>query len=149
MKIIERMRALLGFANLAEIKFKCDEAIDLSEEFATLETQLKAEKIRAKMWHTIKTRYLELIDATEAELKLTEKLLDNRSVIIKAIPQFPEHGDCLPYALSWIESSSAIREGYDNLMEAVHRLTNENAELKGQLFVMRSALREANSKIEK
>lgn len=86
--------------------------------------------------------------ATQQELKNVEKLLDIRSQIVKAIPQCPEHGDCLPYALSWIESSSAIREGYNNLTEAVHRLTNENAELKGQLFVMRGALREAHSKAE-
>ena len=46
------------------------------------------------------------------ELKLTERLLLERSRVLESIPQCPVHGECVPFALEWIERAKhAMAEG--------------------------------------
>ncbi len=35
-------------------------------------------------------------------VRLVETLLSNRDELLKAIPECPEHGECIPHALEWI-----------------------------------------------
>lgn len=44
-------------------------------------------------------------DLLQAELKLTDKLYNALREVIKAIPECPEHGECIPHALEWIEKA--------------------------------------------
>ena len=42
------------------------------------------------------------------ELDITDKLLAERELVLRAIPECPEHGaGCVPYALEWIERAKA------------------------------------------
>lgn len=43
----------------------------------------------------------------QMDLKVTESLLNERQRLLDAIPECPEHGKCVPYALEWIEKAKA------------------------------------------
>lgn len=50
------------------------------------------------------------IEVLKAELELTNKLLANYKRVLEAIPECPEHecpehGECVPHALEWIENA--------------------------------------------
>lgn len=53
------------------------------------------------------------------ELAVTDKLLNDRSEIIKLIPPCPQHGDdCLPNAREWIEMNKRARMFADGIQLA-------------------------------
>lgn len=130
MKIIEQIRGFIKEHNVSQFKLGRSVAEELISDFETLETKLLAEKVRSKLFFGMKNNYLSLLHATEDELKITEKLLDDRSRVIKAIPECPPHSDCLPHALDWIEESKIIGEAYDGLVTAYGLLLSENGRLK-------------------
>ena len=47
---------------------------------------------------------------TEALLKVTDSILNERQRLLDAIPECPAHGACVPHALEWIEKAKAIIE---------------------------------------
>ena len=62
----------------------------------------------------------ERIVQLEAELKVTEQLLEARQEVLKAIPECPAHGECVPHALEWIEQSKHLRSLLQGLMAVMH-----------------------------
>ena len=50
------------------------------------------------------------IKLIEAELHITDLLLENRNRLLDAIPPCPIHGSqCIPHALDWIEQAKKLR----------------------------------------
>ena len=49
------------------------------------------------------------LKATRDELKVTESLLKERQQLLDAIPECPEHGKCVSFALEWIEMAKSER----------------------------------------
>lgn len=49
--------------------------------------------------------------ALKAELKVTDELLAERERVLRAIPECPQHGPCVPHALEWIEKATRLRDG--------------------------------------
>jgi hypothetical protein len=47
------------------------------------------------------------LKAIKEELKVTESLLNERQRLLDAIPECPEHGKCVPFALEWIEMAKS------------------------------------------
>lgn len=45
----------------------------------------------------------EKLQELEAELKVSDKLLEDRDALLAAIPECPAHGRCVPHAIEWIE----------------------------------------------
>jgi len=50
----------------------------------------------------------ENIEKLEAELKVSEELLEDREDLLEAIPQCPVHGKCMPHAIEWIEEAKNL-----------------------------------------
>lgn len=49
----------------------------------------------------------ELVRMSE-ELKTADYLLENRTAVLRAIPECPEHGpQCVPHAIEWVEEAKA------------------------------------------
>jgi hypothetical protein len=51
---------------------------------------------------------LKRIKELEAELEVSDRLLKDRTLLLEAIPQCPVHGECVPYALEWIEQVKTL-----------------------------------------
>ena len=51
---------------------------------------------------------LNRIKELEAELKVSDKLLEDRDTLLETIPQCPVHGKCVPYAIEWIEQVKTL-----------------------------------------
>ncbi len=45
------------------------------------------------------------VKISQKELRLTERLLEERQRVLDSIPDCPIHGECVPYALEWIEQN--------------------------------------------
>jgi len=45
---------------------------------------------------------LKRIEELEEELKVSNKLLEDRDLFLTVIPQCPVHGKCMPHAIEWI-----------------------------------------------
>lgn len=63
-----------------------------------------AEKDRrafAQMHSGLSEKYRKL----QEEMKLTDERNENLEELLKAIPECPFHGACIPYALSWIKTA--------------------------------------------
>lgn len=62
------------------------------------------------------------------ELDVTDKLLEQRERLLRAIPECPEHGaGCVPHALEWIERAKAALAAYP-LERNVRRLEQRGKE---------------------
>lgn len=48
--------------------------------------------------------------AIKEELAVTCKLLEDRDRVLKAIPECPDHGPCVPHAIEWIKNVQAENE---------------------------------------
>jgi hypothetical protein len=53
------------------------------------------------------------------ELKVTDHLLDERELVLRAIPECPAHGACVPHALEWIEKTKGAEAALAQLQAAV------------------------------
>lgn len=57
------------------------------------------------------------------ELKITDTILNDRSEVLKAIPECERHGnECIPHAIDWILESKKIREDYQQLENSADRM---------------------------
>lgn len=54
----------------------------------------------AQMHSSLAKKYKEL----EEELKLTDRSNERLRELLRAIPECPMHGECIPYALDWIKN---------------------------------------------
>jgi hypothetical protein len=60
-------------------------------------------------------RLAEENERLKEELAVTDKLLEQRNHVLRAIPECQDHGDqCIPHALEWIEKmkAQAVQEGW-------------------------------------
>lgn len=48
------------------------------------------------------------LGATQKDLQVTERLLNERQRLLDAIPECAAHGKCVPHALEWIEKAKAV-----------------------------------------
>ncbi len=64
-------------------------------------TQTDAQLIRK-----LQQRIIEL----EKELVITEEIMNNYHRVLKAVPECPVHGECVPYAVEWIEKAKTKLE---------------------------------------
>ena len=74
------------------------------------------------------------LEKVKHELKITEQILSERQRVLDAIPECPIHGgNCVPYALEWIEKQKgnhiecAIKVGM-----VIEYTTNWNWDVKGR-----------------
>jgi hypothetical protein len=51
------------------------------------------------------------------ELKVTDHLLDERELVLRAIPECPAHGACVPHALEWIEKTKGAEAALAQLQQ--------------------------------
>ena len=54
------------------------------------------------------TEALKRIAELEAELKVSDKLLEERNKLLKEIPHCVAHGLCVPHALEWISQVKTL-----------------------------------------
>ena len=54
--------------------------------------------------------YLEQINRLTAQLEVTDRLLATHQRLLDAMPECPQHGQCVPYALAWIEKANARQQ---------------------------------------
>lgn len=72
----------------------------------------------------------EHVDLQE-ELRITDKLIEERNRVMEAIPPCPNHGSqCVPHALEWVEAHKKQDEGWLSLSaaEGMRALTQKEAE---------------------
>jgi len=62
----------------------------------------------------------ERIKSLEDELKITEKILTERERVLKAIPECPDHGECVPHALEWIEKAKIVMQAQPREQNALN-----------------------------
>ena len=60
------------------------------------------------------------IEDLEDELKVTDKILVERERVLKAVPECPDHGECVPHALDWIEKAKSAL----NTLSRVQNIVN-------------------------
>lgn len=48
-----------------------------------------------------------LLAKLEEEIKVGDYLIQRYRSVLQAIPECPEHGECIPWALEWIEKAKA------------------------------------------
>ena len=51
---------------------------------------------------------LERIKALEEEVAADDVLLKGREQLLVALPECPHHGQCIPYALKWIDRMKRV-----------------------------------------
>lgn len=54
------------------------------------------------------TEAKERIAELEAELKVSDQLLEDRERLLEAIPPCPAHGKCMSHAIEWIEQVKTL-----------------------------------------
>jgi len=60
------------------------------------------------------------IEYLEKELKITDKILIERERVLKAIPECPDHGECVPHALNWIEKAKSVMQTQPRVQNALN-----------------------------
>ncbi len=54
------------------------------------------------------TEALKRIEELEAELAVSDKLLEDRTKLLEEIPHCVVHGLCMPHALEWISQAKTL-----------------------------------------
>lgn len=82
---------------------------------------------------------LDRMEKLEGELKVSDKLIDNRNVLVDKMP-CPAHGRCIPYAIERVAKLEAVASAANGLMsedDAMEALSHFNC-----LFILKEALKE-------
>lgn len=69
----------------------------------------------------------------EIELELTDKLYNDMRRVIQAIPECPEHGECIPHAMDWIERSKNTEDALTQAYAVISELAVRNLSGVGTL----------------